>query len=158
MSKPLYTYTDGAAKGNSKNSDAGWGIFIPEFTFKDYGFLIGTNNIAELYAILRLLEVLRTFKIIGLIEKDRLIVINTDSKYSIGVLDEGNKVNANKELVKHIKDLRLELLTKYGIKTTFNHVPGHSKEDTMTAKCNNVVDMLASESAKKQGLLYEAID
>lgn len=158
MSKPLYTYTDGAAKGNSKDSDAGWGVFIPEFVFKDYGFLIGTNNIAELYAILRLLEILKTFKFIGLIEKDRLVVINTDSKYSIGVLDEGNKVNANKELVKHIKDLRLNLLTKYGIKTTFNYVPGHSKKDTMTAKCNNVVDMLASESAKKHGLSYEAID
>lgn len=156
--KPIYAFTDGAAKGNSAKANAGWGIFIPEFNFKDYGYLIGTNNIAELYAILRLLEVLKTFKSLNLIKHQQLVVINTDSEYAIGVLDKGNTAKANKKLIDHIKELRLRLLMNEGIKTVFNHVEGHSKEETFAAKCNNIVDVLASESAKQQGLIYEALD
>lgn len=155
--KPIYAFTDGAAKGNSAKSQGGWGIFIPEFNYKDYGYLVGTNNIAELYAILRLLEVLKTFKKLGHINPNQIIIINTDSEYCIGVLDKGNNVKANKTLVEHIKELRLKLLMEFGVKTVFNHVAGHSKDDTFSAKCNNVVDMLASESAKQQGLLFEAL-
>lgn len=155
--KPIYTFTDGAAKGNSQESNAGWGILIPEFNFKDYGYLIGSNNVAELYAVLRLLENLKTFKHLNLIQPDQVVVINTDSEYVIGMLDKGNKIKANKRLIEHIKDLRLKLLTDYKIKTVFNHVVGHSKEDTFYAKCNNIVDALASESAKQRGLLFEAL-
>lgn len=155
--KPIYTFTDGAAKANSQESNAGWGILIPEFNFKDYGYLIGTNNVAELYAVLRLLESLKTFKHLNLIKPDQVVVINTDSEYVIGVLDKDFKAKVNKKLIEHIKNLRLQLMIDYKIKTVFNHVAGHSKEDTFYAKCNGIVDALASESAKQKGLLFEAL-
>lgn len=155
--KFIQAFTDGAAKENSQKSNAGWGIFIPEFNFKNYGYLIGSNNVAELYAILRLLEVLKTFKHIGLIKQDQVVVINTDSEYSIGVLDKGHSAKANKKIIEHIKKLRLNLMIEYKIKTVFNHIAGHQKDDSFLSRCNNIVDILASESAKQQGMLFEAL-
>lgn len=155
--KPIYAFTDGAAKGNSQKSNSGWGIFIPEFNYKNYGYLVGSNNIAELYAILRLLETLKTFKQLKLIQDGQVVVINTDSEYSIGVLDKGHTPKANKKIIEHIKKLRLKLMIEYKIKTVFNHVVAHQKDDSFLSKCNNIVDILASESAKQQGMLFEAL-
>jgi ribonuclease HI len=53
-----------------------------------------TNNIAELTAILRVLEALT---------QDAKLVLHTDSQYSIGVLTKGWKAKANPELIANVK-------------------------------------------------------
>ena len=58
----------------------------------------GTNNIAELTAILRALEMLRPD------EQDAHVLLYTDSGWSLGVLVGGWKAKANLELITAIKE------------------------------------------------------
>jgi ribonuclease HI len=72
----------------------------------------GTNNIAELTAVLRALE---------RISPDRSATIRTDSQYSIGVLQKNWKAKANVELIGQIKaELAKRSLTR------LVYTPGHS--------------------------------
>jgi ribonuclease HI len=106
----IILYTDGACSGNP--GPAGIGIVIqrPDEIVEIAEFIgSGTNNIAELTAILRGLESLRDD------EKDRVIHLYTDSAWSLGVLVGGWNAKANLELIEQIraiaKDLpKLELL------------------------------------------------
>lgn len=93
----LVAYTDGACSGNP--GPAGLGVVLTE----DGGrrelseFLgIGTNNIAELTAILRALEA------VGRASEPMLV--HTDSQYAIGVLSKGWKAKANQQLIADIKE------------------------------------------------------
>jgi ribonuclease HI len=73
----------------------------------------GTNNIAELTAILRGLDMLdRT---------DHPVLVYTDSSYAIGVVSLGWKAKANVELVAEIRD-RLAAFDD----CRFVKVPGHA--------------------------------
>jgi ribonuclease HI len=54
-----------------------------------------TNNVAELTAILRALEE---------IDQGTAATIHTDSKYAIGVLQQGWKAKANAELIAHVRE------------------------------------------------------
>jgi len=92
----VLVYTDGACSGNP--GPAGLGVVmrwdegrrsLSEYLGK------GTNNIAELTAILRAVE--------GTPDKARPLRIYTDSSYAIGVLTKGWKPKANKELIARIK-------------------------------------------------------
>ena len=56
----------------------------------------GTNNIAELTAIERALQEVPSS------DRARMVVVHTDSSYSIGILDKGWKAKANKELIAEI--------------------------------------------------------
>jgi ribonuclease HI len=65
----------------------------------------GTNNIAELTAIVRALEIS---------PRDRTVVLHADSAYALGLLGKGWKAKANQALVekmralaREFKDLRL---------------------------------------------------
>ena len=97
-------YTDGSC--NNKTGDAGFGIYLiykSEFDEPKeirYSRYIGkaTNNIAELTAIKISLKKLKKYRSLQ-------IRIFTDSKYCIGVLTKGWKVNANVDLVNEIKEL-----------------------------------------------------
>jgi ribonuclease HI len=73
----------------------------------------GTNNIAELTAILRGVEM------VG--ERAGKLVIHTDSQYAIGVLSKGWKAKANVELVARIK----EALRRRG-RVELRYVKGHA--------------------------------
>ena len=73
----------------------------------------GTNNIAELTAILRALG--------ELADSDRPMVIHTDSSYSIGVLQKGWKAKANQELIAELRDV---LERRGGVRLVY--VPGHA--------------------------------
>ena len=61
--KPLLCFTDGAAKSNSKNANAGWGVYIPKFKYFNSGSMKGTNNQAELEAVKQLLTYLSTINL-----------------------------------------------------------------------------------------------
>ena len=105
-------YTDGACTGNP--GPAGLGVVVladggRRFERSEY-LGHGTNNIAELTAIKRALEM-----------TDGPAVIHTDSQYAIGVLTKGWKAKANTELIAGIRDL---LKQRRGIR--FVYVRGHA--------------------------------
>jgi ribonuclease HI len=93
----IVAYTDGACSGNP--GPAGLGVVLIEKGVRRElsEFLgIGTNNIAELTAILRALE--------GLGRASDPVVVHTDSQYAIGVLTKGWKAKANQQLIADIKE------------------------------------------------------
>jgi ribonuclease HI len=104
-------YTDGACTGNPGPAGLGVVVLGREARTELSEYLgHGTNNIAELTAILRGLEL-----------TDGPVVIHTDSKYAIGVLTKGWKAKANTELILQIR----AALAKRG-QVRIVYVPGHS--------------------------------
>jgi len=107
-------YTDGACSGNP--GPAGLGVVLLRGTQRqELSEYLGTatNNVAELTAILRALEVIE--------DVDETVLVHTDSQYAIGVLQKGWKPKVNQELIaatkhrmKAFKALRLL------------YVPGHA--------------------------------
>ena len=73
----------------------------------------GTNNIAELTAILRGLE--------EIADRTRPVLVYTDSGYSIGLLAKNHKAKLNQELVAKLRDL-----TRQFRDLRFVKVLGHS--------------------------------
>jgi ribonuclease HI len=92
----LIAYTDGACSGNP--GPAGLGVVLLEGKARrelsEY-LGVATNNIAELTAILRVLETLEP--------TDEPVVVHTDSQYAIGVLQKNWKPKANIELIQDMK-------------------------------------------------------
>ncbi len=130
----IVAYTDGACLGNPGQSGLGLAIDWPDGRQLQRGEPLGrgTNNIAELTAILRVLE------IVG--QTSAPVVIHTDSEYAIGVLVRNWKAKANRELIAKIKSVlaqfdRLEL----------RKVRGHAGIPQ-----NELVDQLARQAAQLQ--------
>jgi ribonuclease HI len=96
----IIVYTDGACSGNP--GPAGLGVVILDGgkrrELSEY-LGTGTNNIAELMAIVRALEEL---------PKDRTVVLHADSAYALGLLGKGWKAKANQELVERMRGLARE--------------------------------------------------
>lgn len=101
----LHIYTDGACTGNP--GPMGLGVVVLDLdgsgapTRRELSeFLgVGTNNIAELTAILRGLQVA---------PRERKVVIYSDSSYAIGLLSQNWKAKANQELVARLRALLRE--------------------------------------------------
>ena len=110
----IVVYADGACSGNP--GPCGLGVVLLDGTtqteLSEY-LGIGTNNIAELTAVLRAVE--------RVVDRTRAIVVNTDSQYSIGVLQKGWKAKANQELIARI---RAELKTRPHVRLAYE--PGHA--------------------------------
>lgn len=85
-------YTDGACQGNPGPCSYGIVIRFGEH-YKEISQYLGhgTNNIGELMGIFVALGALK--------RKDLPVRLHTDSSYSIGVLTQGWKAKANKELI-----------------------------------------------------------
>jgi ribonuclease HI len=109
----MIVYTDGACSSNP--GPAGLGVVIighdERIELSEY-LGQGTNNIAELTAVLRALEQL---------DPKRPAVIHTDSSYTIGVAQKGWKAKANQKLV---AELRATL--KRHPKAVLVYVKGHA--------------------------------
>lgn len=104
-------FTDGACTGNPGPAGLGVVVLGPGAQTERSEYLgRATNNIAELTAILRALEM-----------TDGPAVIHTDSQYAIGVLTKGWKAKANTEL---IEEIRGALKSRRNVR--FVYVPGHS--------------------------------
>ena len=101
----IVIHTDGACSGNP--GPAGIGVFIerPDGELIEHSEFIGegTNNIAELTAILRALEMLKPE------EKAAHVLLYTDSAWSLGVLVGGWKAKANLELITAIKERMVDM-------------------------------------------------
>ena len=94
----IHIWTDGACEGNP--GPAGLGVVIIDG--KEHRELSeylgqGTNNIAELSAILRGLESIE--------DRKRPVIVYSDSQYSIGLLSQNWKAKANAELVAKLRGL-----------------------------------------------------
>jgi len=111
----VIVFADGACSGNPGPAGLGVAIFEGETKKLELSEFLGTgtNNIAELTAILRAAE--------RLASDERAIEIRTDSSYAIGVLTKGWKAKANPELVAKTKVALGKLAS---VKLTY--VPGHS--------------------------------
>jgi ribonuclease HI len=93
----VLAYADGACSGNPGPAGVG-AVAIWADQTRELSEYIGeaTNNIAELTGILRAVELAH--------ELGRPLRLYTDSTYSIGVLTQGWKVKANKELVAKVRE------------------------------------------------------
>lgn len=93
----IIVYTDGACSGNP--GPAGLGVVILDGgkrrELSEY-LGNGTNNIAELMAIVRALEE---------VPPDRTVVLHADSSYALGLLGKGWKAKANQEIVERMRVL-----------------------------------------------------
>ncbi len=111
----IIVFADGACSGNPGPAGLGVAVFEGDAKKRELSEFLGTgtNNIAELTAILRAAELLET--------DPRAIEIRTDSSYAIGVLTKGWKAKANQELIAKTK-VALGKLASFKL----TYVPGHA--------------------------------
>lgn len=129
----IHVWTDGACTGNP--GPAGLGVVVIDGTnVRELSEYLGegTNNIAELMAIFRGLEVVA--------DRTRPVVVYSDSAYSIGLLSQNWKAKANVELV-----ARLRALTKEFKDLRFVKVAGHAG-----VALNERVDELARNAVSRR--------
>lgn len=127
----VLVYADGACSGNP--GPAGIGVVaLWSDGARELSEYIGeaTNNIAELTAVLRAVELAQ--------EIGKPLRLYTDSKYSIGVLTQGWKARANRELVDEVRDA----LARHP-DAKLHHVRGHEG-----VKLNEEADQLAVRAVK----------
>ena len=125
----IHVWTDGACTGNP--GPAGLGVVIVDGETKTEisEFLgDGTNNIAELSAILRGLQ--------RVTDKARPVIVYSDSAYSIGLLTQSWKAKANVDLVEELRAVCREFADLRFVK-----VAGHSG-----IPLNERTDQLAREA------------
>jgi ribonuclease HI len=132
----IIIHTDGACSGNP--GPAGIGVFIerPDDDIIEHSEFIGegTNNIAELTAILRALEMLKPE------EQSAHVLLYTDSAWSLGVLVGGWKAKANLELITAIKE-RMATMPDVELLKVKGHA-GHSG--------NEEADALATMAVRRE--------
>ncbi len=133
----IVAYTDGACLGNPGPAGLGYVVMYPDGKRIRRGEPIGhgTNNVAELTAILRVLETVD--------ERGRPLVIHTDSSYSIGVLTRDWKAKANTELIVELRDAM-----KSFAHLELRKVKGHAGNPL-----NELVDELARTAAETQQIV-----
>jgi ribonuclease HI len=129
----ILAYADGACSGNPGPAGVG-AVALWADQMRELSEYIGeaTNNIAELTGILRAVELAH--------ELGRPLRLYTDSRYSIGVLTQGWKVKANKELVARVK----QALDAHPDTKLF-HVRGHQG-----ARLNEHADELAVRAVQSR--------
>ncbi len=97
-SDAVIIYTDGACSKNPGPAGIGAVVINGDDRQELSEYLgTGTNNIAELTAIGRALE------LVPKADRKRAVVVHTDSSYCIGVLEKGWKAKANTELIMGIR-------------------------------------------------------
>ncbi len=100
VGKPFVVYADGACAGNPGPCGLGVVLLDGDGRRELSEYLgEGTNNVAELTAIIRALE---------RAPRDRTVVLHSDSAYALGLLGKGWKAKANVELVERMRKLARE--------------------------------------------------
>jgi len=131
----IHVWTDGACSGNP--GPAGLGVVIlgdgsGQREISEY-LGEGTNNIAELTAILRGLQAVS--------DRARPVIVYSDSAYSIGLLTQRWKAKKNVELVEELR-----ALTRTFSDLRFVKVAGHAG-----IALNERVDQLATGAIGRRG-------
>jgi ribonuclease HI len=133
LKNPIHVWTDGGCVPNP--GPAGIGVVIVDGDEKRElsEFLgPGTNNIAELTAIYRGLEEIK--------DRDRSVIVYSDSSYAIGLLTQNWKPKVNHELVAKLREM-----TKRFPDLRFVKVAGHSG-----IPLNERTDQLATEAISRR--------
>ena len=131
----VQVWTDGACTGNP--GPAGIGVVLVDGGHRQElsEYLgNGTNNIAELTAIERGLQLVT--------DRERPVEVYSDSAYAIGLLSKGWKAKANVELVARIRSLLAEFA-----RVRFVKVAGHSG-----IPLNERTDELATASIRNRAI------
>ena len=111
----VIAYTDGACSGNPGPAGLGVVLLAGQERRELSEYLgVGTNNVAELTAILRALEAHAGSPL--------PLVVHTDSQYAIGVLSKGWKPKVNQALIESIKQCMKQQVKP--VKLVY--VPGHA--------------------------------
>ena len=137
----IHLWSDGACSGNPGPAGAGtvllWGDRCKEMStwLGD-----GTNNVAELTAVLQGLEVLKA-------PVTRKLVIHTDSQYVIGVLVRGWKARANQDLIGELRT-RLQDIPE----VVWHWVRGHEG-----IELNERCDALARQAIERRKSTVETV-
>ncbi len=133
----IVAYTDGSCSGNPGPAGIGYVVTFPDGTCIQRGEPLGrgTNNIAELTAIQKVLN------LVG--DSAGSLIIHTDSEYAIGVLTRGWKAKANQQLIYDIKNT----LSRFD-NVQLKKVKGHAGVPE-----NELVDKLARTAAETQSLV-----
>jgi ribonuclease HI len=136
----IIVYTDGACTGNPGPAGIGVVVLRGRSRIELSEFLgVGTNNIAELTAILRGVEEAGD-------DRERLVV-HTDSQYAIGMLSKGWKAKANVELIEKI---RARIRGRGGV--SFVYVPGHAGVP-LNERCDELARLaIKTRASSKQDL------
>jgi ribonuclease HI len=133
----IIVYADGACSGNPGPCGLGFVLVDGDRRVELSEYLgVGTNNIAELTAVLRALREPPL---------DRVMMIYTDSQYTIGVVQKGWKAKANQALV-------AELRAAVGARPNarLSYVPGHAG-----VLLNERADALAREAVTSRATRRE---
>jgi len=161
--KMINVYIDGSCRNNGKkNAISGYGVYFSEDDSRNESKKIEgdkhTNNIAELTAFIRCLEILKDN-----IENNEQINIYTDSEYVIKCASSyGEKLYRNNWKTSDDKiPPNLELLKKayklyknvYNIK--LNHIYAHTNKDDKHSIGNKEADKLANLSLGLEKCPYE---
>jgi len=95
-------FTDGSCQGNPGPAGAGAVVRLADGTVLEASRALGvaTNNVGELTAVGMALELLRE----GGVAPSESVALFTDSKYAMGVLVQGWKAKANRELIHEIRE------------------------------------------------------
>ena len=130
----IVAYTDGGCIGNPGPSGLGYVIRYPNGEVDKKGEPLGegTNNIAELTAIFRVLQ--------RVSDTAAPLRIHTDSSYAIGVLTRGWKAKVNQQLIADIR----RALSRFS-NCELIKVKGHAGNPD-----NELVDKLANSAARTQ--------
>lgn len=144
-------YVDGAQKKNGQqNQIGGVGVYFGDDDKRNLSEVVknSTNNISELTAIKRALEI---YDGDCKIYSDSLISVRTINEWYDNWLkdDKLMKKKKNVELIKSIYDLIEERRSK-GVKIELIHIEGHDKcKDKVHAYGNMIADLLATSVYNK---------
>jgi ribonuclease HI len=128
----VIVYTDGACTGNPGPMGIGVVVVDGKERREVSEYLgVGTNNIAELTAIERALQ---------LCPRERTVLVHSDSAYALGLLGKNWKAKANQELVARLRKLAAEFKDVRWVK-----VAGHAGVPE-----NERCDQLAREAVEKR--------
>lgn len=133
-------FTDGSALKNSKDSNAGWCYYLPKEGVIRSGFMIGTNNQAELQAIYEAFLYLSNKEIVT-----EIVNLYSDSNYALNAISGKNKSKLNVKIIMSIKELIKEL----GYTINLKHIDAHSKTNDYYHDANNRCDKEARHRAQQ---------
>ena len=153
----LIAFTDGSSINNGKTSSkSGYAVLWPYHQDLNYAtsILHGTNNIAEISALIKAIELADSnldpgFTKTLVVYTDSMLLVNTITKWMSTWKkkdwrkSDGNII-ANLDLIKRLDEL---LKTR---KISVKHVRAHTGNQTWEAKWNNEVDILARKAAMRQ--------
>lgn len=133
-------YTDGAYSSSRKQGGSAFIILKDNKKVLEWsqGWKGGTNNTAEILAILVALSVFK--------KPVNSIIVYSDSMYCLGCIFEGWKRKCNINLW-HKFDKVFERVSKLCPDIKGIHVDGHQKTKSETAMWNNICDKLAVEAS-----------